>query len=180
MIAEDLGIVTNRVTALRREFGFPGMRVLQFGFEEEFGGSEHLPKNYPERCVAYTGTHDNDTLAGWLMSLSRADSRSGPKNVRRQLRAIQEEYGREPGSIADRIISDLFASRANLVIIPFQDLLHLDSRARMNLPGTADGNWEWRFTENMIRKDYGERLRKLTMETGRSLTVETGRKSTGR
>jgi len=132
-IAEDLGVITPDVEALRDGLGLPGMRVLQFGFG---GGAEnpYLPHNYVRNVVAYTGTHDNDTTAGWYRSLGRTEGGA----VRRYV----PEVGKDPAGALLRLA---WSSVAAISVAPLQDVLGLGSEARMNLPGSAKGNWRWRL-----------------------------------
>jgi 4-alpha-glucanotransferase len=161
IIAEDLGSVTREVTDLRDEFGFPGMRVLQFGFDSDSGASEHLPHHYPERCVAYTGTHDNDTVVGWYTGLRRR------RATRKQLEYVHRYLNTDGSEIHWDFIRQLLSSPADMAMIPLQDVLGLGNEARMNLPGTSRGNWEWRFTEGALDKKTCDRLRLLTRTYGR-------------
>lgn len=150
VIAEDLGAVTPEVEQLRDDFGFPGMRILQ----NAFGGDAHnhdLPHNHIHNCVVYTGTHDNDTSVGWYKSTA--------KNVRHHCRSYLRSNGRE---INWDLIRAAFASVANTAIVPAQDLLGLGREARMNLPGTSDGNWQWRLREGELGENVAARLRELT------------------
>jgi 4-alpha-glucanotransferase len=155
MIAEDLGVITREVTALRDRFDLPGMRVLQFGFE---GGPDDafLPHNYPALCVAYTGTHDNDTALGWY----RAAKESHRGYCRRYL-AVEEP------DIAWGMIRACWASVAAWALAPLQDVLGLDSRARMNLPSRPTGNWGWRFHREALSPELAERLAELGAIYGR-------------
>jgi 4-alpha-glucanotransferase len=156
IIAEDLGIITPEVVALRERCGFPGMRVLQFELGEDANSPEHQPRNYPEHCVVYPGTHDNDTAVGWFHKVSPAQ----------RARILQE-----PGTSGEHIHRDLIrlalASPAQMVVFPLQDALGLGSEARMNRPGTADGNWEWRFRTEMLTAEVADWLRELTESSGR-------------
>ena len=136
LLAEDLGIITPAVEALRDEFGLPGMRVLQFGFSGD-PGDPHTPHNFIRHCFAYTGTHDNDTTVGWYRSLSTSARRKLIKY------APELDWPREPSWSMIRL---LHASSAGQAIIPMQDLLSLDNAARMNTPGRGEDNWAWRFT----------------------------------
>jgi 4-alpha-glucanotransferase len=167
IIAEDLGTVTREVISLREEFAFPGMRVLQFGFGNDSGTSEHLPYNYPKRCVSYTGTHDNDTVVGWYRELMReARGRSGAE-AKRQLAYVSRFLDTNGREIHWDFIRQLLNSPADLAMIPLQDLLGLGTAARMNLPGTALGNWEWRFLKGALDKRTCDRLQHLTRTYGR-------------
>ena len=134
MIAEDLGHVTAADVRLREAFDFAPMRILQFGFGTEPGSAEHLPHNYARLCAAYTGNHDNNTIVGWFRELSAAQEE----------RALTH-LGEDRGAIHTNAIRVVMASPANLVVFPMQDVLGLNQRARMNRPGTTQGNWSWRL-----------------------------------
>jgi 4-alpha-glucanotransferase len=134
LVAEDLGIITPEVTALRRRFGLPGMAVLQFAFDAH-ADNPHKPENVTEDIVYYTGTHDNDTTLGWFRSL--------PEEARQ---TVMRTLGiGDAARVVDAMLETIWASRATLAVAPLQDLLHLGSEARMNTPGTVAGNWLWRF-----------------------------------
>jgi len=133
LIAEDLGVITPDVDELRRSNGFPGMKVLQFAFASD-ADDPYLPHNYTNECVVYTGTHDNDTTAGWY---------AAAPEVERDL--VRRYLARDDGEIAWELIRLAQASVADTAIVPLQDALGLGSDARMNTPGTAGGNWSWRF-----------------------------------
>lgn len=149
-IAEDLGLITPQVEALRDAFGLPGMRVLQFAFGGSFD-NPFLPHRYCRNAVVYTGTHDNDTTAGWYASLSKDEQ----ARVRR--------YAACDGShIAWDLMRIAWSSVARIAIAPLQDVLALDSEARMNTPGKPTGNWRWRVTPQMLRNDLLDWLRELT------------------
>jgi 4-alpha-glucanotransferase len=153
-VAEDLGLVTPAVHALRDRIGLPGMRVLQFAFGEQ--ANEHLPHRYPQRCVAYTGTHDNDTLLGWLKSpLANTPANRGMRRARERALRYAGSDGREPHWDLLRVT---LASRANTAIFPLQDLLGLGSQARLNTPGTVRGNWRWRVGEHVLTGELAERI----------------------
>jgi 4-alpha-glucanotransferase len=157
-IAEDLGVITPDVCALRDEFRIPATRVLQFAFD---GNSDnpHLPANYLTNTVVYTGTHDNDTTRGWFESL--------PETERRKVwRCLNRTEG-DTREIAGELLRVAWSSVAVLAIAPFQDLLNLGPEARMNLPGTAEGNWRWRATEDMLNASVFEQLKDLTANTNR-------------
>lgn len=155
IIAEDLGIITPEVRALREEIGLPGMRVLQFAFD---GHSDnlYLPHNFEPNTTVYTGTHDNDTTCGWWASLSPHDH----DYVRRYL-GIRGE------SIQWELIRVASVSVAARSIIPMQDVLGLDSSCRMNKPGLAEGSWEWRFGWHQVEPWHAECLAELTRLHGR-------------
>ena len=156
LIAEDLGAVTPEVTALRDQFGFPGIKLLQFAFGSDLQAATFLPHNYARNSVAYTGTHDNDTTAGWFGKLGKAE--------REATLSYLGSAGRE---IHWEMLRAVWASPANLAIAPMQDLLGLGPEARMNIPGTAQGNWEWRLAA-LPGGEVQERLRELTGTYGRS------------
>ena len=150
IIAEDLGVITHEVELLRDSFGFPGMRILQFAFDGG-GGNSYLPHNHVKNSVVYTGTHDNDTTRGWLDSLAEEKMR----HICEYLHCSQEEA---PAAL----LRIAMASVAQICVIPLQDVLQLDSSARMNVPGVADGNWGWRVQSGYAQKPLMDRLRKLS------------------
>ncbi len=161
LIAEDLGVITPDVTALRDDFSLPGMRILQFGFNPDPGAEKDLPHRFVAHCVVYTGTHDNDTMIGWFTSTDVATTQS--------LDEIEAERAfalRYLATRGDEIHWDMIrlalASVADTAIIPLQDILGLDSQARMNLPGKAEGNWGWRFRKAQIDEQARDRLARLT------------------
>jgi 4-alpha-glucanotransferase len=147
LVAEDLGIITPVVTELR-QFGLPGMAVLQFAFDEH-ADNPHKPANVHPDTVYYTGTHDNDTTLGWWRSL--------PEHARHQV-TQQLGSGGEDGAVLDAMIDTVLASPAALAILPMQDVLRLGSEARMNTPGTDNGNWTWRFEWDALPPDLASRL----------------------
>jgi 4-alpha-glucanotransferase len=162
LLAEDLGLITPDVVRLRDEFHLPGMRVLQFAFDGN-PGNPHLPENFDPACVVYTGTHDNDTTRGWYETLSE-----GPRwSVRKYLGRIHLEVG----EVAWELIRLAWSSPASLAVAPLQDVLNLGTEARMNRPGKAEGNWRWRFTDEMLPGPSFERLRVLTEQSRRSPTA---------
>ncbi|MGE0821455.1 MAG: 4-alpha-glucanotransferase [Candidatus Binatia bacterium] len=152
VIAEDLGVITPAVDALRLQFGFPGMKVLQFAFGED-SRNPYLPHNYVDsRYFVYTGTHDNDTTCGWFRSVSAECQR----HVLRYLGYIDDT------DIHWQMIRLAWSSIARLSVIPLQDLLGLGSEGRMNTPGRSQGNWRWRYTPDALLPQLGERLAELT------------------
>ena len=155
IIAEDLGVITPEVKALRDALGFPGMRVLHFAFVAD-ASSDFLPHNYVRNTVAYAGTHDNDTTIGWFEKLDP---------VTRQ--QVLDYTGSDGTQINWALIRLLLMSVADTVILTLQDVMGLGSEARMNFPGRADGNWQWRFTWDQLTDDIQARLRKLTAIYGR-------------
>ena len=140
IIAEDLGDITEEVEALLEYSGLPGMRVFQFSFLG--GDNPHLPHNYIKNCIAYSGTHDNNTLLGYLWELDG--------QTRQKMLCYCGFKGDDWGSGCDDIIRTLFASSAGLVILPIQDVLEYGSDTRMNRPGTAKGNWLYRVTKEQL------------------------------
>ncbi|MGE5178717.1 MAG: 4-alpha-glucanotransferase [Bacteroidota bacterium] len=157
-IAEDLGIVGDDVRALLRATGLPGMRVMQFGFDS--ADSEHAPWRYPERCVAYTGTHDNDTTVGWLEK-APAEERA------RALAAAGCRADADPREAAWDLIGALYRSAAERTMVPVQDVLALGSEARMNTPSVPEGNWEFRLGAGALNDAVAERLRDEASAGGR-------------
>jgi len=159
IIAEDLGTITPEVHALRECFGFPGMRVLQFAFDNDDRLNPHKPHNYSRDCVVYTGTHDNDTTIGWF---NGGMSAPGTEDMARQRRRVVRYLGAAESEINWAFIRLAFASVADMAVVPLQDVLGLGSEARMNTPGTIWGNWEWRFTSDMLIDAIADRLADLT------------------
>jgi len=162
-IAEDLGLITPDVVALRDQFALPGMRVLQFAFDGN-PANPHLPNNYGENLVAYTGTHDNPTTRAWFEAL--------PENARRLVSTSLNHSQERSEDAAFDLLMLAWSSKAGLAIAPLQDLLNLGSQGRMNLPGTAEGNWRWRCTEEMLVPSVFERLRDLTLAAERGVGSE--------
>ena len=161
ILAEDLGYVTDSVRSLLRACGFPGMKILQFGFGGEAGdfSSDDLPHNYPPHCVAYTGTHDNATLLEWLSGASEKE------------RAKVREYlwTEEPsdGHLAESLIAALMRSPARLCVVPLQDYLGLGAEARVNVPARAEGNWQWRLRREDLSDSLWNKIARLTKIGGR-------------
>jgi 4-alpha-glucanotransferase len=156
IIAEDLGVVTPGVTALRETFGFPGMKVLQFAFSTD-PNDNFLPHVFTKNYVVYTGTHDNDTTIGWYEKASEHE------------RDFVRRYCNTNGSeIHWDLMKLALQSVADIAVIPFQDVLGLGSEGRMNFPGTVDGNWEWRFTWEQLDPWITNRLYELSALYGRT------------
>lgn len=157
IIAEDLGIITEEVAALREAFHFPGMKILQFAFETT-GESDYLPHCFTSpRCVCYTGTHDNDTTCGWYRTLKTECKKK-----------VQLYTNTEPGrDISRNMIKLCLGSIAAYAIFPLQDALALDSRARMNIPGVAAGNWSWRYKDTALTASLAKELKELSILYGR-------------
>jgi 4-alpha-glucanotransferase len=166
IIAEDLGVITPDVEALRDDFGFPGMRVLQFAFRGD-SKTIDLPHNYIRNCVVYTGTHDNDTTVGWFRSRAGAGSTRNAEDIARE-RAYCRRYLNSRGhEIHWDLIRAAWASVADTAVAPLQDVLGLDSRARMNLPASQRGNWQWRYRPSSLTRRLSDRLGEMTLLYGR-------------
>ena len=159
IIAEDLGDITPAVNKLVRDSGFHGMRVLQFAFLGD-PDSPHLPHNYSDNCVCYTGTHDNNTLLGYVWE--------SDEEVRQRLfRYVGYQSDDRDGSY-ESIMRTMFSSHAPLLILPVQDLLFYGSDTRLNTPGSADGNWSYRVTIEQLEKIDVTRLKSLNVTYGRA------------
>ena len=148
LVAEDLGFITPDVEALRRRFRLPGMRVLQFGFDGD-PYNPHLPHMHRHQSVVYTGTHDNDTSAGWFASLDRETQRR------------VETYLGADAAMPQALIRAACASVAALAVVPLQDLLGLGSAARLNTPGTTQGNWSWKVSQEALTDELAQRCAHL-------------------
>ena len=154
IIAEDLGIITDEVRALRDKFGLPGMKILQFAFEDD--DSNYLPYNQPYNCVCYTGTHDNDTTTGWYASAS--------EKARDKVRRYMNTDGSQ---ISWDFIRTCFGTPARFALIPIQDLFCQGSEYRMNTPGKSEGNWAYRVKKELLTSDVAKRLYDVTKLYGR-------------
>lgn len=175
IIAEDLGVITDGVRALRDDFAFPGMKVLQFAFDPNEAGKDgmtnaFLPHMYVQNAVVYTGTHDNDTMQGWLDSASDAQVKIAAEYAFG--RPLSEKEAREAsdgGELCQALIKTAMASTANMAVIPLQDLLGVGSEGRMNAPATVGTNWTWRMEEGSLTGRHAERLAFLSDIYGRNL-----------
>ncbi|KXG78101.1 4-alpha-glucanotransferase [Thermotalea metallivorans] len=156
IIAEDLGFLTKQVIQFRNRSGYPGMKVLQFAFDtrEE---SDYLPHNYEKHCVVYTGTHDNDTIMGWMKTANQEDVEYAIRYLH-----LSEQEGYHWG-----FIRGAWSSVGNLAIAPMQDFLGLGSEARMNIPSTIGGNWQWRMKKEDLTKTLAEKIFQITKLYGR-------------
>lgn len=165
LVAEDLGVLTDEVIRLRDELGFPGMKVLAFCFGSDAGSRKtERPHAWGKNVIAYTGTHDNDTIRGWL-----EDPRQAADHGAREERENARRYAGPSAEPAHRAMMRLvFASPANTAVVPLQDVLGLGTEARMNVPGTATGNWRWRARMDDFANDGGAFLKGLTEIYGRS------------
>lgn len=161
VIAEDLGYVTDSVRQLVKESGFPGMKVLEFAFDSRDSGcaNDYLPHNYPENSVAYTGTHDNETIAGWFTSIT--------KEERKLARDYLCDHYTPSHRLYKSFISLIMASRASLCIIPMQDYLGYDNSCRMNQPSTVGKNWKWRLRKEDLSMELQKEIYEMTRRYGR-------------
>lgn len=166
IIAEDLGVITPDVEELRDMYGFPGMKILQFAFGGD-AGNRDLPHNYTRNCVAYTGTHDNDTTQGWWLSQARAGSTRDEKDITREREYCLKYLNTEGGEIHWDFIRAVWASVADTAIAPLQDVLGIGTEGRMNLPASNAGNWQWRLKRGAITPEITSRLREMTDIYGR-------------
>ncbi len=159
-IAEDLGYITPEVHALRDRWGFPGMRVLQFAFGDQSLENPHKPHNFIQNCIVYTGTHDNDTTAGWFWQRTGEPARS-------EIELALRYMGRDGGDAVWDLIRLALSSVADIAILPMQDVLGLGTEARMNIPSTVENNWRWRMTESQMRPELAGKLRDMNYMYGR-------------
>lgn len=157
LIMEDLGYLTPRVKKLLEKCKYPGMRVLQFAFGSQ--ENEYLPHNYIENCVAYSGTHDNDTTVGWYESLDSNTKYRCDEYLKTWLLSINRNYW---NPINWRFIETLWSSKANFVIVQMQDILGLDFKSRMNIPGTSIGNWQWSMEKDFKNVEIENRLMEIS------------------
>jgi 4-alpha-glucanotransferase len=166
-VAENLGVITPEVEALRRRFGLPGMAILQFAFGNDPQAPTFQPHNYERDTVAYTGTHDNDTVRGWWEG-GAGDSVRTAEDVAREKSFARAYLGTDGAEMHWVMIRALLASVADTAIVPLQDVLGLGSEARMNTPATLGGNWRWRFREEALGAEHAARLAELTRMYGRA------------
>jgi 4-alpha-glucanotransferase len=167
-VAENLGVITPSVEALRRRLGFPGMSILQFAFGKDPQAPTFLPHNYERNLVAYTGTHDNDTVLGWWSGEGAGDSTRTPDDVREE-RDHARRYLATNGSEMNWVfIRTVLASVAETALFPLQDALGLGSEARMNRPSIPSGNWRWRLQESQLTPAIADRLADLAALYGRA------------
>jgi 4-alpha-glucanotransferase len=160
IIAEDLGLITPDVREVMHHFELPGMKVLLFAFGDDLPTNPYIPHNLPKNCVAYTGTHDNNTIRGWF------EGEGTPEDKKRLLRYIGRNIPVE--ELHWEMIRLLMMSVANTVIFPMQDILGLGGEARMNRPATVEGNWEWRMVADRLTPDLARKLREMTEMYGRA------------
>ncbi len=162
LVAEDLGSITPEVVALLDQLQIPGTRVLQFEFGAELETNSDPLEQHPVKSIVYTGTHDNDTTAGWYQKLPGT-----------QRKALRKQLGANNGDVVWAMIREALASHADTAIVPAQDILGLGSQARMNHPGTAHGNWQWRLKDGVLTQELAQRLRSLTTTFGRLRSGES-------
>jgi 4-alpha-glucanotransferase len=156
-LAEDLGVITPDVVALRDQFQIPGTRVLQFAFDGQ-ADNPYLPRNYPTNAIVYTGTHDNPTTRGWYQDL--------PADQRRNVWGVLQRSEGTEAEVAPALLALAWSSRAALAVAPLQDVLNLGNEARMNVPGSAKGNWGWRCDDRLLAPAL-ENLRLVTRDAKR-------------
>lgn len=175
IIAEDLGVITDGVRKLRDDFNLPGMKVLQFAFDANEAGKDgminaFLPHMYIQNCIVYTGTHDNDTMQGWLSAAPDAqvkiacDYVTGKCNTEQQAREMVNS-----GELCQMLIRTAIASCADMAVIPMQDVYAIGNEGRMNAPSTVGSNWSWRMSENMLAEDKAQNLKFLSNLYGRNI-----------
>ena len=168
VIAEDLGVITPEVEELRDGFGFPGMRILQYAFGGD-ANNHDLPHNYIKNCVAYTGTHDNDTMVGWWHSQAGAGSTRDADAITHEHDYCLKYLDTDGSEIHWDLIRAVWGSVADTAIAPLQDLLGIGTEGRMNLPASDSGNWSWRYADGALTLEIIERLRGLTETYGREI-----------
>jgi 4-alpha-glucanotransferase len=161
IIAEDLGEITPDVVELMKEFGFPGMRVLLFAFSGDYHTNPHVPANYPVNCVAYSGTHDNNTIQGWHYKEAKPHERVNIGMVLQKKIVLKDLHW--------TMIEVLMRSRADTVIIPMADFLGLGEEGRMNTPATKAHNWQWRLRANALTPLLSQKILRMIKKTGRSI-----------
>jgi 4-alpha-glucanotransferase len=161
IIAENLGVITPAVEALRERLGYPGMSVLQFAFGTDDRAFTFLPHHYTQDLVVYTGTHDNDTTVGWWESTGAGDSTRNLEQVEKEKDYARRYLATDGREMHWTMIRAALASVADTAIVPLQDVLGLGSEARMNLPGRESGNWSFRFSWDQLTPDITGRLREL-------------------
>ena len=154
IIAEDLGVITKSVEKLRDLFNFPGMKILQFAFGTDME-RKFLPHNYPRNCVVYTGSHDNDTTRGYYDKVKLENN-----DIYSHTQQYLDYYGDD---VVEKLIKLAYASVADMVIIPMQDVLNLGGEARMNFPGRLGGNWTWRFKWEQVPVELAGKYKEMAV-----------------
>jgi 4-alpha-glucanotransferase len=171
VIAEDLGVITPEVEKLRDDYNLPGIRIQQFAFGSDPMSHTFLPEKYVPNCVAYSGTHDNDTVVGWFSSEEGEGSTRSKDEVEAERKITLDYFGTDGSDIHWDFIRSLYLSGAGGAIVPVQDILGLGSEARMNTPGKASGSWAWRLTDREALGTALKHLHSLTQETSRGLSA---------
>ncbi len=161
IVAENLGVITPEVEAIRQRFGYPGMSILQFAFGNDPQGPDFRPHNYPRERVAYTGTHDNDTTVGWWNSTGATDSTRTEEDVRKEREFTRDYLATDGTDINWVFIRTVLASVADIALYPMQDVLGLGTEARMNLPGRPNNNWRWRCRREALTPERAAKLSRL-------------------
>lgn len=175
IIAEDLGVITDEVKKLRDDAGFPGMKVLQFAFDPNEAGKDgmvnaFLPHMYPQAAVVYTGTHDNDTMQGWLENATPEACKLAAEYVLGKKVSTEEALQMvKSKELCKGLIKSAISSSADMAVIPMQDILALDSKSRMNVPNTLGTNWLWRISPNSLTKENAEWLKFISGLYGRNI-----------
>lgn len=172
VIAEDLGVITPEVIALRDAYHLPGLRIEQFAFGSDAMKDTFIPEAYDANCVAYTGTHDNDTVVGWFNSQPGQNSTRDAQAIETERAAALDYFGTDGSQIHWDFIAALYRSAAGAALVPVQDVLGLGSGARMNTPGVASGSWRWRIADESALHPALAELDRLTSETRRGLAAE--------
>lgn len=172
VIAEDLGVITAEVTALRDGFQLPGIRILQFAFGTDPMRHTFLPESYEDNCVAYTGTHDNDTVVGWFNSKPGNASTRSAEEIEVERATTLDYFGGDGSEIHMDFIRALYRSACSAAVVPVQDLLGLGSEARMNTPGVPSGSWRWRLESFASLEAAMDELAELTRITRRGLQAQ--------
>jgi len=168
MIAEDLGIITEEIDTLREQLGLPGMRILQMAFGNDPKAPEYRPHNHIVNCAVYTATHDHNTTVGWFTAEPGTQTTQSTEEVKKERDYALKYLGTDGSEIHWDFMRLALSSVARIAIFPLQDVLGLGTKARMNLPGTSQGNWEWRFSSDMLTPEIGVGLRELTRVYDRS------------
>jgi 4-alpha-glucanotransferase len=166
IIVEDLGVITPDVEALRDDFAFPGMRVLQMAFSTDHCNID-LPHNHVRNAVVYSGTHDNDTAVGWFNSKEGSGSTRDASQIQFERERCMRYFKSNGKEIHWDFIEAAYSSVCDIAIIPLQDILGLGSKSRMNLPASQDGNWGWRFKQDSLTPELATRLKDLIHFYGR-------------
>ena len=162
IIAEDLGFLTKGVRKLLKDSGYPGMKILEFAFDSR-EESDYLPHKYPKNSVAYTGTHDNETVVGWYENVVKDDREHAEKYLKKYLKLKKIK----PEKINDIFIEAIWRSDSDMTIAQMQDFLGLDNRARMNIPSTLGNNWKWRLKGDELNDKLAKKIKEMTVKYGR-------------